>query len=701
MPKLKTSPKEHDVVPTRIQLTNSDAGAIRLEAAASVEGEKPPLRRFTMTAYTGGALRLAGWRYPVVVDLAGLRISKKARPILKDHDVGQIVGHTDEITATENSLEVAGVISGAGPIAQEIIATSENGFPWQASIGAIAEKVVFITEGRKATANGREFAGPVYIARKSTLGEVSFVALGADDDTWAHVAAGKNQNQSLEVTSMEFEQWIEDNGLSIEGMDQANLAGLRRLFEKSLESGEGSSESPNAAGDDQPVAVPNQTPGESDEPDPVTDLRARTAAELRRIEAVRKICDGQYPDIEARAIEEGWDELKTELAVLRASRPAAPAVVAPKQELPSAAVLEAAVCLSGKLHDIEEHYSDQVLQAAHERFGSRIGLQELLLEAAWANGYTGRSFRSDMRGVLQAAFSTFSLPGILTNTTNKFLLQAFNAVESNWRAIAATRSVTDFKQVTSYRLVADLMYEEVGPDGELHHGRLSEESFVNQARTYGKILSITRTDLVNDDLGALTSIPSQLGRGAALKLNDVFWKTFLNNSNFFKTANKNYAAGADTALTIDGLTKAEQLFLDQTDPDGHPLAIMPEILLVPNALFTTAQQLMNATEIREDGNTGPKKYPTNNPHAGKFRVHRSSYLSNALYTGNSTKAWYLLADPANQAVIEVAFLNGQESPMVESADADFNTLGIQLRGVHDFGVSLQSHRGGVKLKGEV
>jgi hypothetical protein len=127
---------------------------------------------------------------------------------------------------------------------------------------------------------------------------------------------------------------------------------------------------------------------------------------------------------------------------------------------------------------------------------------------------------------------------------------------------------------------------------------------------------------------------------------------------------------------------------------------MPEILLVPNALYTAAQQLMNATEIREDGNTGPKKYPTNNPHAGKFRVHRSSYLSNTLYTGNSTKAWYVLADPANMPVIEVAFLNGQETPTVESAEADFNNLGIQLRGFFDWGVRKQNFRGGVRLKGE-
>jgi hypothetical protein len=146
--------------------------------------------------------------------------------------------------------------------------------------------------------------------------------------------------------------------------------------------------------------------------------------------------------------------------------------------------MEAALCLAGKLAGVEGHFSEQVLQTAHERFHGRIGLQELLLEAAWANGYTGRTFRSDMRGVLMAAFSTFSLPGILSNTANKFLLQAFNAVESNWRAIAAVRSVTDFKQVTSHRLVADLMYEEVGADGELKHGKVSEEEYAEGARVH-------------------------------------------------------------------------------------------------------------------------------------------------------------------------------------------------------------------------
>jgi hypothetical protein len=49
------------------------------------------------------------------------------------------------------------------------------------------------------------------------------------------------------------------------------------------------------------------------------------------------------------------------------------------------------------------------------------------------------------------------------------------------------------------------------------------------------------------------------------------------------------------------------------------------------------------------------------------------------------KAWYLLADPIDLPVIEVAFLNGQEAPTIETADADFNVLGIQMRGLYYFG----------------
>jgi len=226
---------------------------------------------------------------------------------------------------------------------------------------------------------------------------------------------------------------------------------------------------------------------------------------------------------------------------------------------------------------------------------------------------------------------------------------------------------------------------------------VGDESYTNKADTYG-LLSVDRRDIINDDLGAITTVPRKLGRGSGLKINDVFWTVFLDNGGFFKTANKNYLVGADTALSIDGLTKAEVKFLEQTDADGKPIGIMPAVVLVPTALSAMGTQLYKSLEIRDT--TASTKYPIANPHQGKFRVEVSRYLSNSRYAGNSDKAWYLLADPADLPVIEVAFLNGQESPTIETAEADFNVLGIRMRGYHDFGVALQDPKGGVKMRGE-
>ncbi len=389
---------------------------------------------------------------------------------------------------------------------------------------------------------------------------------------------------------------------------------------------------------------------------------------------------------------------------MRASRPKAPAAHFRDKSL-NATILEAACFLTAGLQNAEQQYDEQTLDAASERFRGGIGLQELLREAAGANGYTGRNFRNS-RAVLRfafqpelaAGFSTIDVGGILSNVANKFLLEGFFSVERTWRNICATRNVSDFKTVTSYRLIGKDQYEQVQPGGELKHGSLGEESFTNKADTYGLLLSIDRRDMINDDLGAISTVPRKLGRGSGLKINDVFWSIFLNNSGFFKTANNNYLTGTDTVLSIDGLTKAEVAFMDQVDGDGKPIGIMPAIMLVPTALSAIGSQLYKSMELRDT--TSSTKYPIANPHQGKFRVEVSRYLSNSRYTGYSSKAWYLLAEPGDLPVIEVAFLNGQESPTIETADADFSVLGVQMRGYHDFGVALQDPRGGVKAKGE-
>ena len=111
-------------------------------------------------------------------------------------------------------------------------------------------------------------------------------------------------------------------------------------------------------------------------------------------------------------------------------------------------------------------------------------------------------------------------------------------------------------------------------------------------------------------------------------------------------------------------------------------------------------QLFKSLELRDT--TANAKFPVANPHQGKFRVEVSRYLANAaVHRQLGRRPGTCWPTPNDLPVIEVAFLNGQESPTIETAEADFNVLGVQMRGYHDFGVALQDPQGGVKTKGEV
>jgi len=65
----------------------------------------------------------------------------------------------------------------------------------------------------------------------------------------------------------------------------------------------------------------------------------------------------------------------------------------------------------------------------------------------------------------------------------------------------------------------------------------------------------------------------------------------------------------------------------------------------------------------------------------------------------SGKPWYLFADPAVEPVIEVAFLNGVQTPSLEQ-ETNFRTDGLSWKVVHKYGVGAVGWRGAVKNAGE-
>lgn len=678
-PNSKSKPPENQVL-------NLLATSVELEAAPA-EGDAQKLRRFSMTAYTGGAMQLAGWRYPVVVDLQGLQMGRQRRPILLDHtrDVDFVMGQTDSLAVMNNQLVVAGQVMGDSPKARQVIALNDKGFGWQASIGARAEQVEFVAEGKTSMANGREFAGPVNIARRAMLGEISFVVLGADDNTSAQIAASADQSKG---TDMDFTKWLESQGFSADALNEQQTKNMRAMF-------------------DAQTTTPTVDPA----PSPAATIRAEAANEAKRIAAIRKV-SGKHADIEAKAIEEGWDPTRTELEVLRYSRPQGPAVQG-NGKVANAQAIEAALCLSVRMPEdkVLQWYGQQTVEAAQSRDLRGMGLHELffqVIHAAGGHARPGRMTDDTIRTAFEAdrtlraaasGFSTISLSGILSNVANKALLEAYSAVNSVATLICAQADVNDFKQVTRYRMTGQGTFEKVGPDGELKHANLTEESYTNQIDTYGKIISMTRQMIINDDLGAFLQIPRILGRQSALAIESAVFTLLLSNpSSFFGSGNKNFQSGAGTALQISSLTSAEQLFADQTDKDGKPILITPAILLVPTALKVTAQQLMTETRVNET-TTADKPKPANNPHAGKWQPLASPYLNSQGISGGSATAWYLFANPADVAAMEIAYLRGQRTPTIESGETDFDTLGMKWRGYFDFGVAMQDYRAAVKSAG--
>ena len=602
---------------------------LKLETAVTflqaADGDAAPAtKKFRIVAYTGAQIRQGWSREPVVIDLAGMTLPSTI-PIVLGHDyaLGSILGQGVP-SVQGGQLVVEGEILADNENARQVLALAAAGYQWQASVGADVGRHLKFGEDQSTTANGQALVGPVRVVRASTLRETSFVTLGADRSTAVSIAAEEAQEQTM--------------------ADNANQSPIE--------------EPVVAAAMEAPASVAVEAPKvESDE------LKAKIEDLTKKVEDMQK------------------------LNATRDERPAAPAVHVVAHSAPTAEVIEASFALQGGLANVDKHYTPATLEAAHKA-SRTTSLGEVLVAAAEANGYDGprRLTAATLRPILQAAWATHAISGILSSTVNKFLLAGFTSVEDSWRQIASVRSVSDLKTYTSYRLNGGFKFQKVANGGELKNAAASEESRTISADTYGIMTSLTRTDLINDDLGALTAAPTRLGRGGALALNDLFWTAFQDDASFFTVARGNKKTSA-TALSIAGLKEAVTLFRKLKDADSNPVAVQPRVLLVPVDLEVTAAELMGSTQIAS-GNTSGQ--PSTNVFAGRYQVVSSSYLSNA-------SDYYLMASPADLATMEVAFLNGQQSPIVETADADFNLLGVQMRGYWDVGVGQAEYLGGVKM----
>lgn len=725
----------------------ADDFELDLTAEGGEANETPRNARTRIVAYTGGRISLPNYPHPVVIDLSGVRaMSGDQLPLLRDHDPRRVVGH-GRPSIGPNQLLIEGELSVPGADRDAVIEASRQAFQWQASIGGRVvdshKNVDTIPAGRTVRVNGQTFAGPIHVVRAFLWKETSFVSLGADEGrASASIAATIFSNRGDE--SVNFDEWLQAQGINPDDLNDDQRDNLHAAWSALNEStspnqGGGSVENVNqdrgAGGGVDIEAIVHQATQAAVNATRETVHRERRVDQLFASYADTSMPQAERDQLRASVLSGEISEDSAHLRLIQSGRSTGGTFNVHSGGGSSdiqAMSLEAGLARNAGFNDEGIHAilrengasDDQAGRAVERSARDRRGLRSLILAVCRQEGQHYEdvtddaitcAMRASQRDLIMASssggFSTVNLPGILSRLANKAMLEAYAETESAALRIASTTSTSDFKKYSRYRMTESGSFERVSASGELKHGQLKEETYENQVETYGKMLSLTRQMMRNDDLDAFLQIPRMIGRMARKAIEDKVFTTLIDaptaagagTTEFFHGAARNgqapnYLEGATTNLSLDSLASAHQLFLNMVDIGGTPIDINPELLLHGPVDFITARKLYNDTEYRFTASD--RTETINNQWQGMFDPVLSRYLHRSGATPLS-KVWFLLARPrTGLSAIEIGFLDGRQTPIINTSETSFNTLGMQMRGYFDFGVAMQDPRLIVKVKGE-
>lgn len=298
-----------------------------------------------------------------------------------------------------------------------------------------------------------------------------------------------------------------------------------------------------------------------------------------------------------------------------------------------------------------------------------------------------------------AVQTTSDFPVLLENVLHRVLVGAYNLQQFTWTRFCATGTLSDYRAHSRYHLSSFSDLKPVNEAGEYENGVLGDgEAETIKGARKGRILQITPEVLVNDDLGAFVRITTALGQAAGrtiekdvydvLKQNGGLGPVMRDGHTLFHAEHGNITAGA--AVSVDAFDAMRQLMALQMDPGGNDYLDISLSRFLGTVAMHGRANLVNNSEYDPDV-------------TGKFQVNNTSratfsdiITSPRLGTG---KGWYGFADPNVEPVIEVAFLNGVQTPVLEQ-ETNFRTDGLSWKVVHKYGVGAVGWRGAAFNPGE-
>lgn len=280
--------------------------------------------------------------------------------------------------------------------------------------------------------------------------------------------------------------------------------------------------------------------------------------------------------------------------------------------------------------------------------------------------------------------TTSDLPGLFGGAGQRVLLDVYKAMQSPLSRIARERDAQDFRQISLLRPGEHPELLEVAESGEVTHGTMAESDEKLKLATFGRIISVTRQALINDDLNGVGEMLRTQGQAAAnveakklsglLTAGNGAGAALADGNPLFHTSRGNIA-NAFVAINITSLSVGRQAVRDMKGLDGvTPLAIPPRYIVCGSEYETVAEQIVASITATKAEDVNPIKLEV---------------LCEPRLNGTG---WSLFADPTMAEVMSRAYLAGNRGPLLEQKEG-WERLGMEFRTIFDFGCAVTGWRG--------
>lgn len=641
---------------------------------------------------------------PEVLRMDGAEIPESGQvPLLDSHNrwsVESVLGSAREwdrsMAGKFRSLECTVTYAGT-PDGQAAAQKTREGHLTDYSVGYRYLESVFVPAGETMTIKGDSYTGPVLVRTRWALKELSTTPIGADD-----LAQARSEFQPEEggnpVDPKLKELMLKRGLIKPETTDQEALAILGRMLE-SDQTALRSEAAPQGGAPAAPAQRSEPTPAPAQAPaaDPAPETRAAVEAERKRGLDIRAAVtvSGLGEDVandfigRGLTLEQARAELFTRME--RANPAFGPGRVeaGETEETKVRAAMVDGLCARAGM-PVEKP------APGFEDFRG-MGLVRMCEDILVRHGVRVRGM--DRYGMAQRALSirsgiigssTADLPSVMLDVAHRRLLKAYSQANSTYQMWTTEGLAVDFKPIYGISLSDLGELELVNENGEYMEDTLSDNRESYRVFKHGKIWGLTLEMIINDDLRAFLRLPSMFGAVARRKENTTVYSLLKGNpamndgKALFSADHGNIATGAGKGLiTKDNLSAARTAMRLQKSMKGAELNLQPKYVLLPASQETDTDVLLRSVAMPQEGMS-----------SGVYNPFGSRLIPvvEALLDATSSKAWYLIADPAEVETIEVSFLEGRRQPWVEETQK-FGADGVFYKVRHIFGAGVMDFRG--------